>query len=986
MNQSDGLGGYYGKKFVLTDDAYLYRIDANGNHGLGFAFFANNTGYIDQFGNPLYKSVSDFRQENHYPYLPDTDKYITHKIFYNIPDLDLPETASGRFPGNTTWLLHEAIAHKVENIKITGVEGGLGKVSKKGAWIEYKASYEGRYLIEIVSQSSSHPFAMRKIVHNTAIGDNKIYWDGLDGEGNFLPYGKDYPIQVRISFMGGEVHFPYLDMEVNPNGILVDRFSLSGDSLGYVKLYWNDIDINPKIADQQSKPLVNLDGILSSLNGHKWGNFNKGVEFADNKGMDTWTYNVDESFSEQIKLTVDIHDLKILAVSSDKSEVLYGEKYEYTVVIRNDGPSDGEDVLFNFDVPEGVVIDSYRQLVGSCGDYRPNTSSPHQSTVYLDIPSGCELVFVFKVSVETIKEEYFSKIPVKASVVRASDTTDPDATSDDVDLTSPGTPEKECGSGICNNIMEHDKVILIDPAEAGAKIGLIKKVTFEDVNGDDAVSEGDHLIYDFEILNRGDVYLKNLVLLDKKFSDAPIWSSHELLPYEQIHFQYVYTLTRQDLSAPVYNSAVINSYTNRGRLISDISGSAFDNDDITVFSSEGLPGLYLKKSVTNTGTGENGQFTIGDVIEYRFDIKHTGDTYISDVKLLDDFISDSEITVDNLAFNGITTVYASYIIDEDDIINGKVINSAVIIGKEDKFKVTIKDVSGLTFEDDNPTITEVSRPYVTYDDDIHVFQGEESIKINIVENDLRGSSTIDYIVLMNEPNFGTFIKKEDQTYYYVPKDGVKDVEENISYVILDKSGLQSNKSVIRIYVHATKAIAVNDLVNSYYSVKKKIYPLKNDYSEGSTINPQSLTIVSQPNNGTLYLDDEGNVNYHPDPYFTGIDVFEYQISDMNGNPSNIAKVEIDVRGYFIPNVITPNNDGINDSFYIIGANYYDRIELTVFDRFGTVIYDNKNYNNDWTPSDAITDGTYFYVLKFYKDSGEKLYKKGYLLIVRNIRI
>lgn len=63
----------------------------------------------------------------------------------------------------------------------------------------------------------------------------------------------------------------------------------------------------------------------------------------------------------------------------------------------------------------------------------------------------------------------------------------------------------------------------------------------------------------------------------------------------------------------------------------------------------------------------------------------------------------------------------------------------------------------------------------------------------------------------------------------------------------------------------------------------------------------------------------------------------------------------------LPNIITPNGDGINDVLYIKGLEYYPENTLKVFNRWGNQVFEKQNYTNDWKAS-GITDGTYYYVL------------------------
>ncbi len=63
-------------------------------------------------------------------------------------------------------------------------------------------------------------------------------------------------------------------------------------------------------------------------------------------------------------------------------------------------------------------------------------------------------------------------------------------------------------------------------------------------------------------------------------------------------------------------------------------------------------------------------------------------------------------------------------------------------------------------------------------------------------------------------------------------------------------------------------------------------------------------------------------------------------------------------GLSIPNVITPNNDGYNDAWVIDGL-HRTKHTVTVFNRWGQVIFESNNYANNWRAV-GIADGTYFY--------------------------
>ena len=100
----------------------------------------------------------------------------------------------------------------------------------------------------------------------------------------------------------------------------------------------------------------------------------------------------------------------------------------------------------------------------------------------------------------------------------------------------------------------------------------------------------------------------------------------------------------------------------------------------------------------------------------------------------------------------------------------------------------------------------------------------------------------------------------------------------------------------------------------------------------------------------------------------------------NGNCSAADEVVITVNDLFIPSVITPNGDGMNDFFRISGEP--DKTELVVFNRWGIIEYSSENYLNEWdgrnSSNNLLQEDTYFYIVKL---SNGKI-KKGSVLIKR----
>ncbi|HLW50247.1 MAG TPA: hypothetical protein VKZ78_04695, partial [Sphingobacteriaceae bacterium] len=241
------VGGFYGKAYVLTKDGYVYRVDNNGNNGITFSFFSNNNGFVDANNEPTYLSnisaaAADF---THDPRTADANGNITNKIFYSAPDPNLPAIATGQgLPGGETWLRVERIPPSLISPKIIGYDGTEGQISNKGGHFYFETdNLASRYTITI-SPPADQPglFAPRVLTGPAQEGENWIPWDGKDGNGDDLPPGY-YGPQVGVSLQTAEVHFPYIDMELNPNGIIIELLSTDYNTTLQDNVFWNDTNI-----------------------------------------------------------------------------------------------------------------------------------------------------------------------------------------------------------------------------------------------------------------------------------------------------------------------------------------------------------------------------------------------------------------------------------------------------------------------------------------------------------------------------------------------------------------------------------------------------------------------------------------------------------------------------------------------------------------------------------------------------------------------
>jgi gliding motility-associated-like protein len=75
-------------------------------------------------------------------------------------------------------------------------------------------------------------------------------------------------------------------------------------------------------------------------------------------------------------------------------------------------------------------------------------------------------------------------------------------------------------------------------------------------------------------------------------------------------------------------------------------------------------------------------------------------------------------------------------------------------------------------------------------------------------------------------------------------------------------------------------------------------------------------------------------------------------------------------------------NGLNDYFFLENIEALGKVELTVFDRRGALVFETDSYDNLWHGTnyngDPLPDDTYFYVIK--AENG--LSVSGYLYIRR----
>ncbi|MEZ4910760.1 MAG: gliding motility-associated C-terminal domain-containing protein [Saprospiraceae bacterium] len=124
----------------------------------------------------------------------------------------------------------------------------------------------------------------------------------------------------------------------------------------------------------------------------------------------------------------------------------------------------------------------------------------------------------------------------------------------------------------------------------------------------------------------------------------------------------------------------------------------------------------------------------------------------------------------------------------------------------------------------------------------------------------------------------------------------------------------------------------------------------------------------------------------------GVGVYNVTVTDTNNCTVTISNMEIEVCSstggpdcFESTDIITPNGDRVND-FFVISCIDQVQTELTIFDRWGKVVYSDVNYDNTWYGLDSegkdLPEGSYIWVLTVYNDNGTREVYKNTMTILR----
>ena len=177
--------------------------------------------------------------------------------------------------------------------------------------------------------------------------------------------------------------------------------------------------------------------------------------------------------------------------------------------------------------------------------------------------------------------------------------------------------------------------------------------------------------------------------------------------------------------------------------------------------------------------------------------------------------------------------------------------------------------------------------------------------IDVLENDTALQDKPIKLSIQSEPLYGTVTELSgDSAIYYEPSPDYFGVDSLI-YKIRDING---DWDIANVHLQINPVddgipYANDDSTGTSVNTPVDINILMNDENLEDSI---KMSIISNPENGSVVINEDSTVTYTPDTDYLGRDVFEYRITDYDGQ-SDEAKVIIEVRKDNIEPVAIPDS-------------------------------------------------------------------------------
>jgi gliding motility-associated-like protein len=159
-------------------------------------------------------------------------------------------------------------------------------------------------------------------------------------------------------------------------------------------------------------------------------------------------------------------------------------------------------------------------------------------------------------------------------------------------------------------------------------------------------------------------------------------------------------------------------------------------------------------------------------------------------------------------------------------------------------------------------------------------------------------------------------------------------------------------------------------------------------SSGKYHNDWGFTDTSKNGANWVWNFGDGNTsNLQNPPHIynePGTYIVTETVTGADGCSSERIDTVIVTEGFYVPNIITPNGDGINDVLTIQCSGVSD-FNLQIFNRWGQEMFVTNDVNIAWdgrtNAGVKVSDGTYYYTIKAHSVDGKDWSTKGFITVL-----
>ncbi|MGV6829897.1 MAG: DUF7507 domain-containing protein, partial [Flavobacteriales bacterium] len=521
-------------------------------------------------------------------------------------------------------------------------------------------------------------------------------------------------------------------------------------------------------------------------------------------------------------------------------------------------------------------------------------------------------------------------------------------------------PNGDLVSDLSDDNSELEDDVTITELCQNASIALIKTGIVNDTNGDGCADVKETITYSFTVINTGNVTL-TAVNIDDPLVNV-IGGPITLAPGETNidSFTATYLITQGNINTGfVENQATVVGTAPNGDVVSDLSDDNSElEDDITITELCQDAIIALIKTANPTDENGDGCIDLGETIVYDFVVTNLGNVELTNVTVTDPMVTVVGGPVSIAAGESDTETFSAiYTVTQEDIDAGFISNQAITEGTAPNGDV-VEDLSddNSNFEDDS-TITNMCQNAAISVEKVGVFNDENGNGFS------DAGETISYIFIVT--NTGSV------SLYNITLD------DPLPGIIVEGGPID--------------VLLPGEVDDSTFTATYTI--TEEDIEAGEVINQAIVTAEDENGDEVSDTSDDPNNPDNVDP-------------DGDGDPDDPTETIlpiVEAAGFEIFNGVTPDGDGLNDYFNILGIENYPNNNVKIYNRWGVLVFETDGYGGSngqenvfrgisegrvtIRESKELPTGTYYYIITFSGseqgvDYPEKKEYSGYLYINR----